>query len=573
MAPCSHGRAALVRRPWDTRTPLEDGRLMNLKGLMRTPIVGSFSSDYEEALLANFDEGRRADTAHHGRRAAYGAAYGVFGAMEDSPIRNDERTWDTVLRMFDIVCDWQHEDGTWAWYLPATQKTHSLNYVWSVFSWLRLFQDFGDHIDTPRRERIEHMLRLAMATRVDGTRQYLDTGDHPSSNNIFMNCTLELWLAGRAFGEAEWTALAAEALDKDIATQSPDGYWPDANVHRGPTTRYNTVSLKSAAAYAAISGSQAARQAVIRAADYHLRLSYPDGSAMETVDERNRYAPGALSSLVWCFAPFEETRSHAALFAEGLLEDPAKAALAKISAIEIDAWAATPDVDVAPADLGDGSSALPTIPAAVARSGAWCACVSGATTQIPARHFHHELQNHLSIWHRDVGLLVGGGNSLHDPRFSTFRFHGAYLAGVGEVEADGSRLGLTMKYGDIRAALAVSFADDATVHLDAKAEGNLPPDSEFAFHLWGLHGKTVDLRTEEVRLGEWAFWYGLDPDAAGFPAGPVTVRSDRMIRAMWPCTPVNIYDPPARLPLEHSVLRISADLCQGPVRITLTVNS
>lgn len=86
---------------------------MRLRDAMRQLIVRDLRRDYEETLLGDFDETRRADTFHHARRLAYGAACGVFGHLEDSPIQGDEDVWQRVLRMFDIVCDWQREDGLW----------------------------------------------------------------------------------------------------------------------------------------------------------------------------------------------------------------------------------------------------------------------------------------------------------------------------------------------------------------------------------------------------------------------------------------------------------------------------
>ena len=111
---------------------------MLLKQFMKTHILHALNTDLEDALLGNLDKERRADTFHHSRKTAYTAAFGVFGPMDDSPVKGDERVWDMVVGMFDMVCDWQREDGLWDWYVPATQKTHRLNYVWSVYSWLRL---------------------------------------------------------------------------------------------------------------------------------------------------------------------------------------------------------------------------------------------------------------------------------------------------------------------------------------------------------------------------------------------------------------------------------------------------
>jgi len=548
---------------------------VNLKRYLRARIVSALNADLQDCLVGRFDEERRADTNHHCRRGAYVAAFGVFGPIEESPIRGNEKVWDMVLRMFDRICDWQKEDGWWRWYQPDTRKMYATDYHWAAFSWMRLLQDFGDRIDAPRRARIEKMLRLTIPNRLTKAREYLDTGRHQGSKNIFFACSLELWMAGKFIDERAWRTTAEEAIERAAATQFEDGYWPDGNIHRGPTTRYNFVSLRSLSAYARMSGSESVRRTVARAAEYHRRLSYPDGSSVETVDERNRYSPGRMEGLAFCLAPFPETRPTAALFA-GEAEVEPDEGKSPPGAIEIDSWAATPDEEVEPKPLKEETLVLQTIPAAVARMGPWYACLSGATTTIPSRQFHHDLQCHLSLWRDGLGLVAGGGNSLLDPRFSTFRFQGTYLAEKGAVEAnkDGAMLRLT--YGGIKAEVELSFDDDRTARFVAHADGPLPPDSEFALQLPGLFGRKLVNETYvslglEFPLVDWAFWRTLPEADNRFRIGALLFAADRPMNVMWPCDPAHIYDPPARLPLESAVLRVAVALSEGPA--TLTVRS
>jgi len=272
---------------------------------------------------------------------------------------------------------------------------------------------------------------------------------------------------------------------------------------------------------------------------------------------------------IWSFAPFEPTRGVAAFFAEKRLAGHTEAKLSGAGALEIDAWAATADGEVQPSGPEEGTTILPTIPGAVKRHGPWFACVSGATTRLPSTHFHHDLQNHISVWHARLGLIVGGGNSLHDPRFSTFRFHGSYLADAGETRVTPEALGLLLRYGAVTAMTEISFLDDRSVRFRAQADGELPPDSDFAVHLYGRFGERFVLHREDRKLGDgWGFWMGFEPDHE-LRIGPLRIRCDAVCRVMWPCLPVNIYDPPMPLPIEHAVCRVSANLCDGPITLTL----
>ncbi len=134
---------------------------MNLYNFYTQMIVRGLNWDPETVLLGDFDPSRKADTLHHKRGEAYAFAFGVWNDFPGNPIYANEQAWDCVLHLFDRVCEWMHEDGTWDWYLPTTLKTHTINYTWSVYYWLRLLADFGDRIGASRRERIEQMSQLS----------------------------------------------------------------------------------------------------------------------------------------------------------------------------------------------------------------------------------------------------------------------------------------------------------------------------------------------------------------------------------------------------------------------------
>ncbi|MCF7838660.1 MAG: hypothetical protein K9N49_08525 [Candidatus Marinimicrobia bacterium] len=545
---------------------------MNLKQTLSEWVLASLNGDFDDWLIEGLDRERRIDCRNHGREAAYAAAFGVFTDFPGNPVFGREALWEKVLQMLDIICAIQFEDGMWDWHVPATRKTHRSGHVWSVDSWLRLLAEFGPRMDPARRDRLEAMLRRALPGRARGAEQFMETGIHPASKNIFAHSTLQLWLGARLFGERAWEELAAAALDRVVALQFEDGYWPDAYVHRGPTSLYNTVTLDVVSSYARLSGSTAARATVRRAADYHLRMAYPDGTFVETMDERNRYMQphsGLLERLVWALAAFEETRPAAAWFAERIQERNGAAQPAALGAMRIETWKSVPDGDVPAAARAQGRFVLPTIPAGCLAQPPWFVCVSGAPTQVPARSFHHDLQCHVSAWHRSLGLVLGGGNSLLDPKFSTFRFHGRYLADAGRVEPSARGLALALEYGTIRAFLEVSATENGALQVEARAEGELPPESEVALHLYGCLGRRLTGGGNDLALDDMAFWRDCEPGAT-LEIGPVRVRSAARLNLMWPCVPVNIYDPPALLPLDQAVLRLSARLCDGPVLIELS---
>lgn len=81
----------------------------------------------------------------------------------------------------------------------------------------------------------------------------------------------------------------------------------------------------------------------------------------------------------------------------------------------------------------------------------------------------------LSVWHRQAGWVVGGGNSKFDPRFATFEVwkDGAWQAEPDGVSfrRDGSKEVATFRYGNHRARMAIGFEknDRLTLILEGDA--------------------------------------------------------------------------------------------------------
>jgi len=547
---------------------------MNLHTFYINAISSGLRRDAAEVLLGDFDEERRADTVHAKRGEAYAFARGVTMDFPGNSVFGSDQAWDCVIRLLDRVCEWMHDDGTWSWYLPTTKKTHTINYSWSLLYWMRLVEDFGDRLGSERCGRLDRMFRATLSSRYNAAKRYLiDPLSKSTSLNIFTHWILELWYGGRLLDESEWEGIGEEVMRQIISLQFVDGYWPDSNVHRGPVGNYNIITLWGVSTYALYSNDRSALEAVRRAADYHFYLSYPDGSCVETVDERNRHHVGTVNpKLVCSLAPFPETRPYAAHFAERLMANMAPAELDVGGAAPFcDTLHAVPDSEVVPLGRGDFRREFATIPALVERRGPWYACLSGATTDVPGGMFHHDLQNHLSIWHDDAGLVIGGGNSLHDPPFSSFRFDSCYLAGGGEVAVVDGVCSLRLRYGEIEAHVEVILVDDYTIAIRACSQGHLPADSEFAVHLPGRFGEACRTSYGDVPMDDRSIYRAGGGDAGDFSVGALTFASQSLWRIEWPQTPVNIYNLPLRLPVESAVMRLAARLEGKPVEVRITI--
>src|SRR6185312_3829351 len=85
-----------------------------------------------------------------------------------------------------------------------------------------------------------------------------------------------------------------------------DGYWTE---HSGPVVMYNGVYVDLLGCYYGMSHDPAILPVLQRSAHFHAAMMYPDGRAVETVDERNFYNENIVGiNIGFCFCP--EGRAH-----------------------------------------------------------------------------------------------------------------------------------------------------------------------------------------------------------------------------------------------------------------------
>jgi len=557
---------------------------MNLHSYIAANIVRELSGNIESIVLGGFDPDG-ADTTPHARQALYALGYVTFREFPGNPYFGGTQLWDMGMELVDNICDRQGEDGNWQWRAPASGAMWRTRYVWSVYAWMRAIEEFGEHFGKERLARFREVIARSVTSRVDSWQRFLESGERRTSLNIFAWEGLETWLAGRAFDREDFLAAGAEQVNYCIRRQKPDGWWPDAQRPRGAVVAYNSVTASAVSAYARLSGDAAARDSVRRAAQFHLDFRYPDKALVETIDERNRYGRRNVSQsragnmqLVCAFAPFEESRAAAACFAgeldEGDKAGPAEARTSIAASTFADVLDSVPPGDVAPAEIATPVSVY-DIPALVRRRDPWFYCLSGSATEVRGSLFHLDLQNHISVWHRDHGLIVGGGNSLWDPSFSTVRLGGRYLATGGEVCADDAADALTLRYGATLVHVRTRILNDRAIRFEVRTAGEAPENSQFAVTLPHVLGRSFALWDRpEVTLGEKTEYmdWPIEPGRLlSVRVGPVTVTADVPGIVTWPHRPISIYNVPDRLPLEEAVLRVGIPLCAEPRLMTLTV--
>lgn len=248
----------------------------------------------------------------------------------------------------------------------------------------------------------------------------------PWIHNIPCHHAAGLFIAGRQFGRPDWEKQARDFMQLVVAAQSEYGWWTE---HRGPVVLYNRVYLEALGVYHALSGDAAVLPALERGDRFHLNYVYPNGAMIETVDERNPYQPLKLAR-----GPDGQARylpAGVAIHPGLYFTDPGRALIAH-------QWPLVADRDPAELDAAeflylflpktDAGFAFTSAPARrfrmgpdalLAREDPWLLSFSAYCCARTPNRFIQDRQNLLSIYHRDSGLILGGGNTKLQPLWST----------------------------------------------------------------------------------------------------------------------------------------------------------
>jgi hypothetical protein len=152
---------------------------------------------------------------------------------------------------------------------------------WAYSRWVRTYKHVRHALSAHVKQAWENGLRLG----------YEGIAGHELNriHNIPAHHAMGLYCAGEVFERPDWQQQAAQFLHRVADAQSAHGWWAE---HDGPVVAYNFVYAEALGVYLSLSGDQAVLPTLERAARYHAEFTYPDGSAVETVDGRNPYHEG-----------------------------------------------------------------------------------------------------------------------------------------------------------------------------------------------------------------------------------------------------------------------------------------
>jgi hypothetical protein len=328
-------------------------------------------------------------------------------------IKDDKNPWyhsDRVLAAIasggKALTDDQDKKGMWTFRKKDNSTWGQIYMPWTYSRWIRAYVLVKDALPAADRAAWEKGLRLGFT----GIRRIMDGGVH----NIPCHQAMALYLAGMAFDQAEWRAAATAFMAKTVAKQNPAGFWSE---NFGPVIGYNEVYVDAIGVYYSVSKDPVVLEALRRAAQFHAAVLWPDGSAVACLDERQIYHAGLENGTVgFTFTP--EGRGY-------LLQQIGKS-MAKGSAV-------SPDYAAGMLLYGERGTGLKPAAAAaeatawignreglIRRQQPWQWAMSAYACPVPTNRWIQDRHNLLDVFHDDLGLVAGGGNTKLQPYWSTF---------------------------------------------------------------------------------------------------------------------------------------------------------
>lgn len=321
---------------------------------------------------------------------------------------------ETIVKGGDALRSFQDAKGRWEFIKPDGSKWGKSYMPWTIYHWLETYVLLSEYLDETRCRSWAKGLKLCYAGIAKELKE-------PVAHNISNWHGMSLVRGSQVFGKADWTEIGRRQCLFTASSQHKDGYWLEKE---GPTNGYNTIYVHALGLYYAFTKDPKILPCLENACRFASTFTYPDGTPVETIDGRQRYQWNARREhFGWPgFSLFPQGRRLVSLEASSFIDHDCEELNTQLASFIH--YGTTGREAALPWQKEDrlvyGRKAL------IRRNGPWFVAVSGYSTPADRRtalgrqRFVNTRSNCLSVWNRATGLLIGGGNSRHDPFFSTF---------------------------------------------------------------------------------------------------------------------------------------------------------
>jgi len=324
----------------------------------------------------------------------------------DNKYHRDSRLLEIIMKAGDALIDEADADGKWEFRKKDGSTWGKISMPWTYSRWIRTFEIIRRDMPPDRRRRWADALTLGYGVIA---REQLHR-----VQNIPAHHAMGLYAAGKVLNRPEWCRQAAEFLIRVADAQAEGGYWSE---HAGPVVLYNAVYVEVLGLYYAMSRDDRVMPALEKAARFHRHFTYPNGHAVETIDERNPYHKEVGTGNIG-FAFTEDGRAYLATQWKhyGIDKLPADSIAPFLHYGGIDLPEDRPQTLLPLFVLTERGADR----AAVVRRGPWFVCLSAYTAPLSSERWIQDRQNFVSIYHDKLGLIAGGGNTKLQPAWSSF---------------------------------------------------------------------------------------------------------------------------------------------------------
>ncbi len=300
---------------------------------------------------------------------------------------------------------------------------------WDTYMWLEAYRLLENKLGEERRIKWKQVLQKEVALLEP---KLVKCQDYPfynapfiiTSPNHYAIYASTLLVAGHVFNKPDWVKLSKKVLHRFcVEEQTADGYWGEHS-QAGPTTGYDYLTLTQIALYWEYSKDPEALKALRRCTDFHKFFTYPDGTPVETINDRNRYW-GVSMWGQFGFSHFPDGRRYASfLTGHYPIGDEIEfhgGDIQSLGRIAQDAlYYHEGKLAPIPQDLLNYAHTM-QVPAGVRKTGNWVVSYSGIIAPpVSLNNFFLDRQGNFSVFNKKSGLIISGANSKRQPELATF---------------------------------------------------------------------------------------------------------------------------------------------------------
>jgi hypothetical protein len=300
---------------------------------------------------------------------------------------------------------------------------------WDTYMWLEAYRLLEKKLSDERRTQWKEILLKELSSLEP---KLIKCENYPWYNAPFITTSPNhysiyastLLVGGHVFDTPEWIKLSTKVLHRFcVEEQTPDGYWGEHS-RAGPTTGYDYLTVTQIALYWEYSKDTEALKALRRSTDFHKYFTYPDGTPVETINDRNRYW-GVSMWGHFGFSHFADGRRYAAFltsfFPYGGDTKSYGGDLQSLGRIAQDAlYFHEGKTESIPQDEIEYAHAMHE-PAGIRKTGDWVVTYSCIIAPpVSLNNFFLDRQSHFSVFNKKSGLIISGANSKRQPELATF---------------------------------------------------------------------------------------------------------------------------------------------------------